>query len=87
MRTFEHEGRTYLWLIPEMQKIRAERNLKPLAFPKYFYSSSEDAILILENVKCKNFEVVEKKPERKYLNYLTEFRFLYISFTVKLMID
>ena len=65
MRTFEHEGRTYQWMIPEMQKVRAQKNLKPLAFPKCFYASAEDAILILENVKSQNFEVVEKKPERE----------------------
>ena len=68
MKTFEHEGRAYMWLIPEMQKVRAERNLKPLAFPKCYYSSPEDAILVLENVKSKNYEVVEKKPERKIDN-------------------
>ena len=54
-----------MWLIPEMQKVRAQRNLKPLAFPKCFYASADDAIFILENAKSLNYEVVEKKPERK----------------------
>ena len=70
MRTFEHEGRVYTWLIPEIQKLRTEKNLKLLAFPKCFYSSPEDGILILENVKCRNFEVVEKKPEREFFKQL-----------------
>jgi Ecdysteroid kinase-like family len=74
MRTFEKEGRAYMWLIPEMQKVRAQRNLKPLAFPKCFYSSADDAILILENAKSLNYEVVEKKPERKVFKILYNFK-------------
>jgi hypothetical protein len=65
IKAFEQEGRAYTWLIPEMQKVRAERNLKPLAFPKCFYASDDDAILILENAKSLNYEVVKKEPERK----------------------
>jgi hypothetical protein len=65
MRAFEQEGMTYMWLIPSFQKLRKEKNLKPLAFPKCFYSSVEESLLLLENMKKQNFEVVEKKPERK----------------------
>ena len=67
MRTFEQESNAYMWLIPTMQKVRAERKLKPLAFPRCFYASADDAILILETAKSLNYEVVEKKPEREFL--------------------
>ena len=62
---FNHEGDCYLWLIPKLQALRAENNLKPLAFPKCFYASSEDSILILENMKAQMYEVAQKKMERK----------------------
>ncbi len=65
MKAFEQEGRTYTWLIPNLQKVREEKNLKPLAFPKCFYASTEDSLILLENLKVQNFEVVVKKPERK----------------------
>jgi Ecdysteroid kinase-like family len=65
MESFQQEGRCYLWLIPQVQAMRAQKNLKPLAFPKCFYISSEDSILILENMKAQNFDVIPKKLERK----------------------
>jgi hypothetical protein len=67
MKAFEQEGQTYTWLIPNLQKMREDKNLKPLSFPKCFYASSEDSIILLENLKVQNFEVVVKKPERKLL--------------------
>jgi hypothetical protein len=67
MKAFEQEGRAYTLLIPSFQKLRDEKQLKPLAFPKCFYASVEDSLLLLENMKRKDFEVVEKKPERKIL--------------------
>ena len=67
MKAYEQEGRAYTWLIPALQKTRSERNLKPLAFPKCLYSSLEDSILILENMKEQNYQVVEKKPESKLI--------------------
>ncbi len=39
--------------------------LKPLAFPKCFYASDHEALLIMENLKAENFDVVKKKPERE----------------------
>ncbi len=65
MRAFEQEGLAYTLLIPSFQKLRDVKHLKPLAFPKCFYASVEDSLLLLENMKKQNFEVVEKKPERK----------------------
>ena len=68
MKAYEQESRAYTWLIPALQKSRDEKKLKPLAFPKCLYSSVEDSILILENMKEQNFQVVEKKPERKFFS-------------------
>jgi len=65
MKAFEQEGRTYTWFIPNLQKLREEKNLNLLAFPKCFYASAEDSLILLENLKVQNFEVVVKKPERK----------------------
>jgi hypothetical protein len=65
MKVFEQEGKTYTWLIPQLQKMREEKGLKRLAFAKCFYASAEDTLIILENLKVVNFEVVAKKPERK----------------------
>ena len=71
MKAYEQESRAYTWLIPALQKSRDEKNLKPLAFPKCLYSSVEDSILILENMKEQNYQVVEKKPERKFVSAYT----------------
>jgi hypothetical protein len=79
MKAFEQEGRAYTWLIPTLQRTRSEKNLKPLAFPKCFYLSVEDSIILLENLKMQNYEVVEKKPERKYL--IPIFSNMYKQFT------
>jgi len=65
MESFEHEGDCYLWFIPKLQAMRSEKNLKPLAFPKGFYASVENSIIILENMKAQNYDVVPKKVERK----------------------
>ena len=67
-RAFEHEGLTYSWLIPEMQKTRLKADLKPLAFPKCFYASVEDSVLVLENLKSNNFEVIDKKPDGNFFS-------------------
>jgi hypothetical protein len=67
-------------MIPNLQKLREEKNLKPLAFPKCFYASTEESLILLENIKLQNFEVVEKKPERKlsffYVTYQQKAIFL-----------
>ncbi len=65
MKSFEHEAQTYNYLIPKLQELRASRRLKPLAFPKCFYASVDESLLILENLKAQNFDVLRKKPERK----------------------
>lgn len=36
-----------------------------MAFPKCYYASVEDSILVLENLKIRNFEVIEKRPDGK----------------------
>ena len=74
MKAFEQEGQTYTWLIPNLQKVREEKNLKPLAFPKCFYASSEESLILLENLKVQNFEVVVKKPERELQKIFYNFR-------------
>ena len=65
MKAFEQEGEAYTTLIPALQKMRQDKNLKQLAFAKCFYSSPEDFLIILENMKVQGFIVIEKKPERK----------------------
>ena len=74
MKAFEQEGQTYTWLIPNLQKVREEKNLNPLAFPKCFYASPEDSLILLENLKVQNFEVVVKKPEREYQKIFYNFK-------------
>ena len=64
MNAFEQEVKTYTWLIPRLQELREQNNLAPIPFPKCFYASVEDSLMLLENLKIQNFEVVEKKPER-----------------------
>jgi hypothetical protein len=66
MKVFVQEGETYTWLIPKLQKMREEKGLKRLAFAKCFYASYDESLIIMENLKVVNFEVVAKKPERKY---------------------
>ena len=67
MKSFEHETQAYTYLIPKLQELRASRRLKLLAFPKCFYASNAEALLIIENLKVQNFEVIRKKPERKLI--------------------
>ena len=65
MKVFELEAGAYTWLIPTMQKTRETKELKPLTVPKCFYASVENQLILLENLKDENYEVVHKKPERK----------------------
>ena len=66
MNAFEQEVKTYTWLIPRLQKLREAKGLAPIPFPKCFFASVEESLMLMENLKIQNFEVVEKKPERKY---------------------
>ena len=70
MKAFDQETRTYNFLIPHLQKLRHQKNLKPLAFPKCFYGSAEKELLLMENLKVQNYEVVLKKPQRKFLEII-----------------
>ena len=66
MKSFDQETRTYKFLIPHLQKLRQQNNLKSLAFPKCFYGSAEKQLLLMENLKAQNYSTVVKKPERKF---------------------
>jgi hypothetical protein len=65
MKCFEHETQSYTYLIPKLQELRSMKSLKPLAFPKCFYASDDQGLLIMENLKAENFDVAKKKPERE----------------------
>ena len=77
MKVFEQEARAYTWLIPEMQKTREGKKLKPLAVPKCLYASVEDQLILLDNLKDENYEVVLKKPERKLHFRGQSYNFIY----------
>ncbi len=64
-QAFDQETRAYNFLIPKLQEVRTSMNLKPLAFARCFYASAENELIIMENLKIQNFQVVQKKPERK----------------------
>ncbi len=66
MKAFDREVQAYTYTIPKLQVKRSEKNLKPLPFPKCFYASAKDELLILENLKAQNFVILPKKPERKF---------------------
>jgi hypothetical protein len=55
----------YTFLLPKCENLRASKGLKPLPFPKCFYASEEEELLIMENLKLQKFVVIQKKPERK----------------------
>jgi len=55
-----------MWLIPALQKVREEKNMKRLRIPDCYYASVEKYVLILDNLKIKGFEVIKKQPERKW---------------------
>ena len=65
MKAFDQEGAVYSFLIPTLQSVRSDKNLTPLSFAKCYYSSPQELIIILENMKVQGYTVVEKKPERK----------------------
>lgn len=65
MKAFDQEGAVYSFLIPTLQRVRSDKNLTPLSFAKCYYSSPQELIIILENMKVQGYTVVEKKPERK----------------------
>jgi hypothetical protein len=44
---------------------RESHGQKPLPFAKCFYSSAEDLLIILENMKAEGYVVIKKKPERE----------------------
>jgi hypothetical protein len=56
MGAYESETFCYTFTIPRLQELRSANNLEPLAFPKCFYTSVKDEILILENCKRNNFQ-------------------------------
>jgi hypothetical protein len=56
MGAFESEVPSYSFTIPRLQELRAARNLEPLKFAKCFYASVDEEILILENLKEKDFQ-------------------------------
>jgi len=66
MKAFEKETQSYTFIIPKLQELRISNNLKPLTFPKCFYASVDEQLIILENLKSKNYKVTPKKPEREY---------------------
>ena len=65
MKAFDQEGAVYSFLIPTLQRVRSDKNLTPWSFAKCYYSSPQELIIILENMKVQGYTVVEKKPERK----------------------
>ena len=67
-KIFQKEVQIYTFLIPKIQDIRASKGLEPLPFPKCFYASAEEELLVMENLKLQKFEVIEKKPERKKIS-------------------
>ena len=63
MKFFEREVEVYMWLVPRMQKLRKEKGLKPLKFPKCVYGSMETEMLIMENLKVAGFQLAGKTAE------------------------
>ena len=51
--------------LESLKSLEPLKPLKPLAFPKCFYASDDQGLLIMENLKAENFDVVKKKPERE----------------------
>ena len=68
MKAFNQESQTYNFLIPKLQRLRSELGLKPLAFAECYFASAEKELILMENLKAKGFQVVEKKPERELPN-------------------
>ena len=66
MKAFNQESQTYNFLIPRLQQLRSELGLKPLAIADCYFASAEKELILMENLKSKGFQVVEKKPERKF---------------------
>ena len=69
MKAVDHELRAYTFLIPQMQSLRKASNLKPMAFASCFYASAQQELIVLENLKSRDFQVVPKKPQREFLQY------------------
>ncbi len=69
MKAVDHELRAYTFLIPQMQSLRKASNLKPMAFARCFYASAQQELIVLENLKSRDFQVVPKKPQREFLQY------------------
>jgi len=53
----------YDTLMTRMQAIRKSIGKKELPFPKCFYASDEEGVIVLENLKTRGFKTVPKSPE------------------------
>ena len=56
-------------LVEKMQEIRRSVGQEDLPFPKCFYASDKDGVIVLENLKTKGFKTVPKSAEGS-LRYL-----------------
>ena len=49
----------------KMQAIRTSISKNELQFPKCFYASDEEGVIVLENLKSLGFKTVPKSPDGK----------------------
>ena len=55
----------YETLMDKMQAIRTSISKNELPFPKCFYASDEEGVIVLENLKSLGFKTVPKSPDGK----------------------
>lgn len=53
----------YKEIFPEFQRLRKDLGLQPLKVPRCFYADQESLTIIMEDLKDKDFELIEKTCE------------------------
>ncbi len=77
------EYRIYNDMIPSLNKARRDKGLEPLKAPKCFYASSKPDVLIMENLKIRDF-VMRKSIEDGNIVMVSQV-FSVISFIVSFL--
>ena len=62
-----HEKEYWLYgiVLPEVAKIRASHNLKPLKVPTCYYADRESGTFIMENLKDSGYQLIKSKEDGK----------------------
>ena len=68
-----------------MQDIRRSIGKNDLPFPKCFYASDDDGVIVLENLKTKGYLTVPKSAEGMILNFIHNCDTMWVLICIRLL--